>query len=300
MAELKVVKLDQISIPDVRVNSILNEEQRALMASTIKEIGLVQDIVVRSIAVDRYELIAGKSRLLELQNQGHTEVQVKVIDADSKLGLVMNIVENVARGSYDYISVSKAIRRLKELGASPTELEKIFPWRKRWIDFLEGLQDLPEDVVDAVQTRKITPTHVQLALNLPTPAEVHQGLRTAYTHEWDTGTFKIFVENRVEQISRARRIAESEGVTPVIPAAVPQQLISYKQCLVCGYQKPAEEITLQTICKDCIKLTQYITDQLGPPEDAMNEIYNALRAYHGTLRAEKRDATKPEGPPSQG
>lgn len=299
MAELKVVKLDQISVPDVRVNSILNEEQRALMASTIKEIGVVQDIIVRSIAVDRYELVAGKSRLTELKAQGFNEVQVKVIDADSRLGLVMNIVENVARGSYDYVSVAKAIRRLKELGASSEELEKIFPWRKRWIDFLEGLQDLPSDVVGAVQERTITPTHVQLALNLPTPSEVHQGLRTAITHGWDTGTFKIFVENRVEQISRARKIALEKGVTPEIPAPVPEQLISYKQCLVCGYQKPAEEIMIQTICKDCIKLTRYITDQLGPPEDAIEQVYAALNAYYGTRPAKQEPPATPAELPSQ-
>ena len=61
MPELKTVKLDTIEIPDVRVSSILNEEQRALMASTIKEIGVIQNIVVRVTAIDQYELVAGNS-----------------------------------------------------------------------------------------------------------------------------------------------------------------------------------------------------------------------------------------------
>lgn len=59
MAELKVVDLDKIRIPEIRVSSILDAEQRALMASTIKEIGVVQDIVVRSIDTDEFELVAG-------------------------------------------------------------------------------------------------------------------------------------------------------------------------------------------------------------------------------------------------
>lgn len=59
MAELKTVMLDKIRIPEIRVSSILNEEQRALMASTIREIGVVQDIVVRRTAGDEYELVAG-------------------------------------------------------------------------------------------------------------------------------------------------------------------------------------------------------------------------------------------------
>jgi len=300
MQELKTVRLDQIAIPDVRVNSILNEEQRALMASTVKEVGVVQDIIVRSVGVDAYELVAGKSRLEQLKAQGVTASQVKVIDADSKLGLIMNIVENVARGSFDYISVARAIRRLRELGSGPEELEKIFPWRSRWIEFIEGLQDCPPDVVEAIQTRKLTPTHVQLALNLSTPAEVHDGLRTAVTHGWDTGTFKTFVENRVAEISRAREIASAKGVEPVIPPAVPEQLISYKQCLVCGYKKPAEQVTVLLVCEGCSELAKFLTDQLGPPEEAIKTVYAALQAYYGVLRAREAQQFKPGGPPAPG
>lgn len=299
MAELKVISLESITIPDVRVSSILDEEQKALLASTVKEIGVVQDIVVRRKGADRYELIAGKSRLTEIRALGFTETQVKVIDVDDKLGLVMNIVENVARGSYDYLSISKAIRRLREMGTSPEELERIFPWRKRWITFIEGLQDLPDDVTEALSAQKIKPTHVQLALNLPTPHEVHAGLRTAITHEWDTGTFRVFVENRVEQIARAKAKAAELGVKPEIPEAVPEQLIRYKQCLVCGYQKPAEEVTVQLVCDGCRQLAKYITDQLGPPEDAMETIFAALKAYFGTRPSEGARSPSTTPGPSQ-
>lgn len=300
MQELKTVKLDQIAIPDVRVNSVLNEEQRALMASTIKEIGVVQDIIVRSVGIDAYELVAGRSRLEELLRQGMTESRVKVISVDEKLGLTMNIVENIARGGFNYISVSRAIRRLKELGSSSEELERVFPWRRRWIEFIEMLQDLPDDVVTAISSRKITPSHVQLALNLPTPAEVHDGLRTAITHEWDTGTFKIFVQNRLEQISRAEQEASAKGAEPTIPPAMPEQLISYQQCLVCGYKKPAEQVTVLMICEGCRNLAKYLTDQLGPPEKAIKTVYAAMQAYFGAIDAQRAREFTPEGLPSPG
>jgi len=215
---------------------------------------------------------------------------VKVIDADDKLGLIMNIVENVARGSYDYISISRAIRRLKEMGSTPEELERVFPWRHRWIEFIEQLQDLPGDVTEAIASRKITPTHVQLALNLPTPHEVHDGLRTAINLGWDTGTFRTYVENRVEQITRARAEALAKGVEPEIPPAAPTQLIAIKQCLVCGYRKPAPEVTVQLVCDTCQKVAKYVTDVIGPDEDILNTIYAALQAYYGRPR--------PPGPPS--
>jgi len=281
MAELKVVELDKIRIPEVRVSSVLDEEQKALMASTIKEVGVIQDVVVRDIGDGNYELIAGKSRLEELKNQGYVETQVKVIPADEKLGLVMNIIENIARGQFEYISIAQSIRKLKELGAKDEELERIFPWSRRWIQFIEELQDLPEDVVEAIRSKRLTPTHVQLALNLPTPYEVHDGLRTAINLEWDTGTFKTYVQNRVEQISRVREEAAAKGVEPEIPVAKPAELIQYQQCLLCGYKKPREQITTQLVCEGCKELIGYVTGQLGPAEDAIQTVYKALQIYFG-------------------
>lgn len=281
MAELKTVELSKIKVPDVRVSSVLNTEQRALIASTIKEIGLVQDIVVRDLGAGEYELVAGKSRLEELIKLGYTEREVKVISADEKLSLIMNITENVARGTYEYLSVSRAIRRLIKLGSSWEDLEKIFPWKRRWIQFIEGLQDLPADVQGAIESKKITPTHIQIAINLPTPVEVHDGLRTAITHGWNSATFGIFVANRVAQIEAARKRATESGGVVEIPVASPTELIKYKMCLTCGYKKKAEEITTQLVCEGCVKLLSYVCGQLGPPEKAMETIYSALKLYYG-------------------
>jgi len=295
LAELRTIDLKTVRIPDVRVSSILNPEQQALLSSTIQAVGTVQDIVVREIGESKYELVAGKSRLQDILAKGYTEWPVKVITATEKLALIMNIVENLARGTYEYISVSQAIRKLRNMGASWEELEGIFPWKHRWLEFIDGLQDLPDDVVEALRARKITPTHVQVALNLPTPVEVHGGLRTAITHEWDTGIFKTFVQNRVDQIADAHREAAAKGLPPEIPPPLPEQLIKYKMCLVCGYRKPAEEITVQLICDGCRQLAKYVKDVVGPNEDAMQVVYRAMQAYHGVLQQQQRPRPPPAG-----
>jgi len=295
MPELRMVPLGSIRIPDVRVSSILDEDQRALMASTVRAVGVVQDVVVREVGEGGYELIAGKSRLQALADQGALEVQVKVVSADEKLGLVMNIIENVARGSYEYVSIAGAIRRLRSLGSTDEELERIFPWSRRWIGFIEGLQDLPDDVVGALREKRLTPTHVQIALNLPTPYEVHDGLKTAVNLAWDTGTFRVFVQNRVDQIARAKAEAEAKGVEPEIPAAVPGDLVAYSQCLLCGYKKPRGQVVIQHVCDGCRDLARYLTSQLGPPEDAMETVYAALQAYYGARpAAQPPPALRPE------
>jgi len=61
MPELRTIPIDKIRIPDVRVSSILNEEQKAFLSSTIREIGVIQDPVVRDLGDGTYELISGNS-----------------------------------------------------------------------------------------------------------------------------------------------------------------------------------------------------------------------------------------------
>lgn len=298
MPELRTIPIDKIKIPEVRVSSILDEEQKALLRSTIQSVGVIQDPVVRLLPDGSYEVIAGKSRIQELAAQGATEVQCKVIEADDKTSLIMNIIENVARGSYDYISISRAIRKLRELGATYEELEKVFPWKRRWIEFIEQLQDLPPDVVEGIRSGKITPTHVQVALALPTPYEVHDALRTAIDLGWSSSVLKTFVENRLEQIERARMEAAAKGVEPVIPKANPQELIQYKQCLICGYKKPADQVTVQMICDDCRKIAGYVAANLGSNPDALQTLYEALKAYFGppTVTYPRKPETTQGGP----
>jgi len=288
LPQLKEVELAKIRIPEVRVSSIRTDAEQALLKSTIQAVGTVQDIVVRDLGDGRYELVAGKGRLEELKAMGLYKYPVKLIEADERLGLIMNIIENLARGSYDYVSVAQAIRKLRSMGSSLEDLEQIFPWKARWIQFIEGLIDLPDDIVAAIKARKITPTHVQIALDLPTAFEVHDGLKTAINLGWDTGTFKTYVQNRVDQIERAKAEAELTGQEPEIPPANPEQLITYGQCLVCGYKKPRTQLTNQIVCQGCLDLAKYITSQLGPSEDAINTVYAALEAYYGRAAAQTR------------
>ena len=125
----------------------------------------------------------------------------------------------------------------------------------------------------------LKPTHIQLALNLPTPPEIHDGLQTAMRLGWDTSTFKTFVANRVEQIARAKEKAALTGSTPVIPTADPVQLTQYKQCLICGYTKDGSKIVMLNCCEGCRTLAKYVTDQLGASDDCLPIVYEAMKLY---------------------
>jgi hypothetical protein len=171
--------------------------------------------------------------------------------------------------------------KLHGQGSSIEELSKVLGKSETWVRRTLQLLDLPDVYQAALKDNRLTPTHVYLAAKMPTSYEMDSALQTALNLAWNTSIFETYVNNRLAEIEAAKQKAAEMGVAPEIPPAQPEQLIKYKQCLVCGYQKPVEDVTIQLVCSGCIDLCKYITSQLGPSEDALQTIYSALQIYFG-------------------
>ena len=76
----------------------------------IREYGIIQPVVVKSIGEDRYELISGSRRLAACKQLGWTDVLVYVINADTALKkLDIQLSENLKRKELSPIEISEAI-----------------------------------------------------------------------------------------------------------------------------------------------------------------------------------------------
>jgi len=278
------IPIDLIDIPDVRVNSVLDDEQKAWLEATIKSMGVIQDPVVRRKPDGRYELIAGKSRITKMKELGMEKVRVKVLDADDLTALKMNIIENVARGSWDYISLARAIKKMFDLGATMEDVCKTFGRSETWVRRTLVLLDLPEEIQEAIRAGKLTPSHVYIAGRLPTPYEVHDALLTALRLGWSTSVLETYVENRLYEIEQAKKQAAATGQPVEIPEPNPEKLIQYKMCTLCGYMHPSDKVTVQIVCQDDLDLVKYIRDMLGPGPDAIQTVYKALQLYFSQPR----------------
>jgi len=274
--------IDVIKVPDVRASSKLSPEQLEFFKATVDAVGVVQDPVVREVAPGEYELVAGKTRLEELKARGETEVSVKVIHADDRTALLMHLAENVARGSVDIISVAKVMLRLKTYGSSIGSLAEVLGKSETWVRRTLALLELPESLQQALRDGELTPTHVYLAARMPTPHETMDALQTFITHKWNTSIAETFVNNRLAQLEAAKKTAVEQGVDYAPPPAEPEKLISYQQCLVCGFRVPREKVQVQLVCEGCRELAAYITSQLGPWEKCKETVFAALQVYFGT------------------
>ena len=82
------------------------------LADSIREQGLMQPIIVRSIGHERYEIIAGERRYRAAGIAGLTEVPVLIKEVDDKNALSLALIENIQREDLNAIEEAQGLQRL--------------------------------------------------------------------------------------------------------------------------------------------------------------------------------------------
>lgn len=82
------------------------------LAESIKQQGLLQPLVVRKIAPDRYEIIAGERRWRACQVAGMTDVPVILRQVDDETAMAIALIENLQREDLNSMDQAFAMQRL--------------------------------------------------------------------------------------------------------------------------------------------------------------------------------------------
>lgn len=104
--------IESIEINPFQPRSNFNEESLQELASSIKELGLIQPITVRKLDFNKYQLISGERRLRASRLVGLTTVPAYIRIANDNESLLMALVENIQRHDLDPIEIALSYQRL--------------------------------------------------------------------------------------------------------------------------------------------------------------------------------------------
>ncbi|MCZ8331561.1 MAG: ParB/RepB/Spo0J family partition protein [Flavobacterium sp.] len=104
--------IDSIEINPFQPRTNFNEEAIQELASSIKELGLIQPITVRKLDFNKYQLISGERRLRASKVVGLTTIPAYIRIANDNESLVMALVENIQRHDLDPIEIALSYQRL--------------------------------------------------------------------------------------------------------------------------------------------------------------------------------------------
>ncbi|MBA3691077.1 MAG: ParB/RepB/Spo0J family partition protein [Actinobacteria bacterium] len=137
------------------------------LAASIREVGILQPIVVRRVA-GGYELIAGERRLRAARRAGLATIPAVIRDSDDTDTLREAIIENIHREDLGPIELAEAFRALlDDLGLKQETLaERLGVSRSHIANTIRLLQLFPE-VQQLLADGKIQAGHARTLLGLP-------------------------------------------------------------------------------------------------------------------------------------
>jgi ParB family chromosome partitioning protein len=143
-----------------------DDEAIASLAISIREVGILQPIVVRKAGAG-YELIAGERRLRAAKLAGLATIPVVVRDTDDADTLREALIENIHREDLGPIELAEAFRQLlEELGLKQEELaDRVGVSRSHIANTIRLLQ-LPIDVQQLLTDGKLQAGHARALLAL--------------------------------------------------------------------------------------------------------------------------------------
>ena len=137
------------------------------LTQSIERDGIIQPIIVRRIARDDYQIIAGERRWRAAKSAGLDKVPVIPRLADDHKVLELAIIENIQREDLNPIELALAFHRMAtELDLSHDQIgEKTGKDRATVTNTIRLLQ-LPDDLQQLIATKKLSSGHARALLKI--------------------------------------------------------------------------------------------------------------------------------------
>ena len=191
-----------------------DEDQLSELASSIKENGLLQPIVVRPAGnrrgADRWELVAGERRWRAVTRLGWQDVPALVRDVDDRTLLVLALVENLQRSELGAMEEAQGYQQLMdEFGLTQKEVAEAVGRDRSTVANTLRLLQLPASVRRLVEDGSLTAGHARAILGAPS-SRVAELARQAVDQDWSVRETESRVRQAKPKKKRSRKQKKEE------------------------------------------------------------------------------------------
>jgi ParB family transcriptional regulator, chromosome partitioning protein len=172
--------LDQIDQNPHQTRREFDQAALQELADSIAVQGVVQPIVVRPAKEGRFTLILGERRIRASARLGNTTIPAIVKRVSEQQAAEMTLVENLQRQDLNCVEQAEAFANLsKEFKLTQEQIGVRAGVSREQVSNYMRLLSLPEGVIGALQTGKLTYTHARTLLHLRDDAQIWKYARRA-------------------------------------------------------------------------------------------------------------------------
>ena len=224
--KLATARIDQLQPGRYQPRTRMDEAALEELAASIRSQGLMQPILVRPVAAERYEIIAGERRWRASRLAGLAEVPIVVRDVPDQSALAMALIENIQREDLNPLEEASGLQRL-----------------------IDEFRLTHQEAADAVGRSRAAVTNLLRLLNLPKSVQ-----DLVYSGALEMGHARALLAlDGTRQADTARNVA-AKGLSVRETEALVQEILNPKQ-------KPAK--TKARASRDVQRLEEELSEALG-------------------------------------
>lgn len=193
------------------------------LSESIRTLGIIQPLTVRSLGYDKYQLIVGERRLLAAKRAGLHEVPAYIRVANDQEMLEMALVENIQRKELNPVQIAIGFQRLiEECNLTQEQLSQRVGKNRTTISNFIRLLKLPPEIQLALRNGTITMGHARALISIENADD-------------QVNMFRVILEKnlsvrQVEQLVRELRVPMTSPVKTT-RTPLPQKYVDLMQYL---------------------------------------------------------------------
>jgi ParB family chromosome partitioning protein len=235
-SEAGTVEGDVPRLVDLPIDSVIpnshqprvhfDEESLAELAASIREIGVLQPVLVRPVGDAAYELVAGERRWRAARRAGLAVIPAIVRNTDD-LGLVERaLVENLHRQDLTPLEEAAAYQQLiEDFELTHEQVANRVGKSRSAVTNTLRLMSLPPGIQHLLADGRLSAGHARALLGTPDRTLQEQLARQAAAENWSVRMLEEVVRERGEPTSTVTRlpvrIADGAGLTPTTRLRAP-------------------------------------------------------------------------------
>ena len=208
VSELQHLTLDCIQRGKYQPRGDMDPSSLEELAQSIKAQGVMQPIVVRLIATNQYEIIAGERRWRASKLAGLATIPALVRNVSDEAAIAMALIENIQREDLNPVEEAIALQRLqKEFELTQQEVANAVGKSRASIANLLRLIGLPDEIKTLLAHGDLEMGHARALLGLPADQQVEAARQVVA---------KAFTVRQTEALVRNMRTPKPAKETPAL------------------------------------------------------------------------------------
>jgi ParB family chromosome partitioning protein len=203
---LAEIPVDQIDVNPRQPRKDFDQAALDELARSLRTTGMLQPVVVRRAAGERWQLIAGERRWRAARQAGLERIPAVIREASDAESLELALVENLLREDLNPMEEAEAYQQiLAEFGWTQEVLAQRVGKDRSTIANSLRLLRLPRAIQDDLRSGRLTMGHARALLSLTDPAEQLKLRDEILAHNWTVRATEEGVERRRLVPAPARR-----------------------------------------------------------------------------------------------